>query len=127
MRHCCGVVTTFTPRGANNQVKRVGELRPSSVSANSSPHLTNGKNYTTTVWVRSQSGTPSAKATLPVTASGTTNYVQLTPAAGVNANGWTLLTGAATVSWSGTLSSATFYVETAAGTDSLLVDDASLR
>ncbi|MET7710247.1 carbohydrate binding domain-containing protein [Micromonospora sp. NPDC005413] len=89
--------------------------------------MTNGKNYNTTVWVRSQSGTPSAKATLPVTANGTTYYVQLIPAAGVNANDWTLLTGTATVSWSGTLSSATFYVETAAGTDRLLVDDASSR
>ncbi|WCN84645.1 family 43 glycosylhydrolase [Micromonospora sp. LH3U1] len=89
--------------------------------------LTNGKSYTTNVWVRAQSGTPSAKATLALTANGTTNYVQLTPAAGVNANGWTLLTGTATASWSGTLSSATFYVETAAGTDSLLVDDVSFE
>ncbi|MGC4814440.1 family 43 glycosylhydrolase [Micromonospora sp. DT228] len=89
--------------------------------------LTNGKSYTTNVWVRAQSGTPSAKATLSLTANGTTNYVQLTPAVGVNVNGWTLLTGTTTVSWSGTLSNATFYVETAAGTDSLLVDDASFQ
>ncbi|MBM0234212.1 family 43 glycosylhydrolase [Micromonospora sp. STR1_7] len=89
--------------------------------------LTNGKSYTTSVWVRSQSGTPSAKATLSLTANGTTTYVQLTPTAGVNANGWTQLTGTATASWSGTLSNATFYVETAEGSDSLLVDDASLQ
>ncbi|WP_435795661.1 family 43 glycosylhydrolase [Micromonospora luteifusca] len=89
--------------------------------------LTNGKSYTTSVWVRAQSGTPSAKATLSLTANGTTNYLQLTPAAAVSANGWTLLTGTATVSWSGTLSSASFYVETAAGTDGLLVDDASFQ
>ncbi|MBM7495035.1 hypothetical protein JOD64_006257 [Micromonospora luteifusca] len=89
--------------------------------------LTNGRSYTTSVWVRAQSGTPSAKATLALTANGTTNYLQLTPAAGVSANGWTLLTGTATVSWSGTLSSASFYVETAAGTDGLLVDDASFQ
>ncbi|MEK8105202.1 carbohydrate binding domain-containing protein [Micromonospora sp. M12] len=81
--------------------------------------LTNGKSYTTNVWVRSQSGTPSAKATLSLTANGTTNYLQLTPAVGVNVNGWTLLTGTTTVSWSGTLSNATFYVETAEGTDGL--------
>lgn len=89
--------------------------------------LTNGKSYTTSVWVRSQSGTPAAKATLSLTANGTTSYLQLTPATGVNANGWTQLTGTATVSWSGTLSSAGFYVETAEGTDSLLVDDVSFQ
>lgn len=89
--------------------------------------LTNGKSYTTSVWVRAQSGTPSAKATIALTANGTTNYLQLTPTADVNVNGWTQLSGTATVSWSGTLTGATFYVETAAGTDSLLVDDASFQ
>ncbi len=89
--------------------------------------LTNGKSYTTSVWVRSQSGTPSAKATLTFTADGTTNYVQLTPAQTVNTNGWTQLTGTATVSWTGTLTNASFYVETAAGTDGLYIDDASFQ
>jgi hypothetical protein len=89
--------------------------------------LTNGKSYTTSVWVRTQSGTPSAKATLAVTASGTTSYVSLTPAATVNSGGWTQLSGTATVSWSGTLSGATFYVETTAGTDSFYIDDASFQ
>ncbi len=89
--------------------------------------LTSGSSYTTSVWVRSQTGTPSAKVTLAVTAGGTTSYVQLTPAATVNANGWTQLTGTATVSWTGTLTGATFYVETAAGTDNLLIDDASIQ
>ncbi len=89
--------------------------------------LTNGKSYTTSVWVRSQSGTPSAKVTLAVTANGSTSYVPLAPATAVNANGWTLLSGTATVSWSGTLTGATLYVETTAGTDGLSVDDASLQ
>ncbi|GGM81912.1 family 43 glycosylhydrolase [Dactylosporangium sucinum] len=89
--------------------------------------LTNGRTYTTNAWVRSQSGTPSAKATLALTAGGTTSYVSLTPATAVNPNGWTLLTGTATVSWTGTLTGATFYVETAAGTDSLYVDDVSFQ
>lgn len=89
--------------------------------------LTNGKSYTTSVWVRSQSGTPSAKATLAVTADGTTSYLQLTPATAVNSGGWTQLTGTATASWSGTLTGATFYVETAAGTDGLSIDDASFQ
>lgn len=75
--------------------------------------LTNGKSYTTSVWVRSQSGTPGTKATLTLTANGTTNYVQLT--------------GTATVSWTGTLTNASFYVETDTGTDDLYVDDASFQ
>ena len=86
--------------------------------------LTNGGSFTTSVWMRTQSGTPTGKVTLQVTANGTTNYLALAQGA-VNASGWTQLTGTATVSWSGTLSSATFYVETAAGTDSFYIDDAS--
>src|SRR5512138_1368424 len=87
--------------------------------------LTNGSSYTTSVWVRTQSGTPSAKVTLQLTANGSTSYVTLAPAKTVNSTGWTQLTGTVTVSWSGTLSSANWYVETAAGTDSLYIDDAS--
>jgi hypothetical protein len=89
--------------------------------------LTNGKSYATSVWVRSQSGTPSAKVTLALTANGTTSYLSLTPATAVNANGWTQLTGTATVSWTGTLSGANLYIETSAGTDGLYVDDASFQ
>ncbi|GAB3834984.1 carbohydrate binding domain-containing protein [Dactylosporangium cerinum] len=89
--------------------------------------LTNGRNYTVSAWVRAQSGTPSAKAMLAVTANGTTSYVQLAPATAITTSGWTQLTGTATVSWTGTLTGATFYVETTSGTDGLLVDDVSLR
>ncbi|HMG20345.1 MAG TPA: carbohydrate binding domain-containing protein, partial [Kofleriaceae bacterium] len=89
--------------------------------------LTNGKSYAMTVWVRAQTGNPSAKATLSLTANGTTSFVSLTPATAVNTTGWTQLSGTATVSWSGTLTSATLYVETAAGTDGLLIDDASFQ
>ncbi|MFI2364122.1 non-reducing end alpha-L-arabinofuranosidase family hydrolase [Promicromonospora sp. NPDC019610] len=87
--------------------------------------LTNSTSYSASVWVRSQSGTPTGRVTLAVTAGGTTSYVNLAQGA-VSSSGWTQLTGTATVSWSGTLSSATFYVETAAGTDGLYIDDASL-
>ncbi|GIH03080.1 hypothetical protein Rhe02_11470 [Rhizocola hellebori] len=96
-------------------------------SQNVTANLTNGKSYTTSVWVRTQSGTPSAKATLAYTVNGTTNYLALTPAAAVNSGGWTQLSGTATVSWTGTLSSATFYVETTSGTDSFYIDDVSLQ
>jgi len=86
--------------------------------------LANGASFTTSVWMRTQSGTPTAKVTLQVTANGTTNYITLAQGT-VNTSGWTQLTGTTTVSWSGTLSSATLYVETAAGTDSFYIDDAS--
>jgi hypothetical protein len=89
--------------------------------------LTSGHSYATSVWVRSQTGTPSAKATLALTANGTTSFVALTSATTVNASGWTRISGTATVSWTGTLTSATFYVETTSGTDSLFIDDASLQ
>ncbi|MFF5232651.1 family 43 glycosylhydrolase [Dactylosporangium sp. NPDC000521] len=88
--------------------------------------LVNGRTYTASAWVRSASGTPSAKVMLAVTAGGTTSYVQLAPATAVNAGGWTQLSGTATVSWTGTLTGATFYVETTAGTDNFYLDDASL-
>jgi lysophospholipase L1-like esterase len=96
-------------------------------SQNVTSRLTNGKSYTTSVWVRTQSGTPSAKVTLALNANGSTSFITLAPARAVNSSGWTQLSGTATVSWSGTLSSATFYVETTAGTDSFLIDDASFQ
>jgi hypothetical protein len=86
--------------------------------------VANGNSFTTIVWVRTQSGSPTAKVTLQLTANGTTNYVSLAQGV-VNSSGWTQLTGTVTLSWSGTLSSARIYVETAAGTDGLYIDDAS--
>jgi endo-1,4-beta-xylanase len=97
------------------------------ISQSVTSKLTNGKSYTTQVWVRLQSGTASAKVTLALTVNGTTSYVTLAPATAVNASGWTLLSGTATVSWSGTLSNAIWYVETASGTASFFVDDASFK
>src|SRR5687768_17772 len=87
--------------------------------------LTNGSSYTTSVWVRMQSGSLSAKVTLQLSANGNTSYVTLAPAKTVNSTNWTQLTGTATVSWGGTLSSANFYVETTSGTNSFYIDDAS--
>jgi hypothetical protein len=89
--------------------------------------LVNGSTYRTSVWVRSQSGTPSARVTLALTAGGATSYLQLTPDTTVNTGGWTQLTGSVAVSWSGSLTRANLYVETAAGTDGLYLDDASLQ
>lgn len=89
--------------------------------------LTNGKSYTTSVWVRTQTGTASAKVTLQLTANGSSSFITLAPSTAVNASGWTLLSGTATVSWTGTLSGANLYVETASGTSSLFIDDASFK
>ncbi|HET8846067.1 MAG TPA: endo-1,4-beta-xylanase [Ktedonobacteraceae bacterium] len=97
------------------------------ISQNVTSKLTNGKSYISSVWVRTQSGAPSAKVTLALTVNGTTSFVALTPSAAVNTSGWTLLSGTATVSWSGTLSNAVWYVETVSGTDNLLADDASFH
>jgi arabinoxylan arabinofuranohydrolase len=77
--------------------------------------------------VRAQSGTTTAKVTLQVTANGSTSFITLAPATAINSSGWTLLSGTATVSWTGTLSSATFYVETTADTASFFIDDASFK
>ncbi|HZN71880.1 MAG TPA: non-reducing end alpha-L-arabinofuranosidase family hydrolase [Micromonosporaceae bacterium] len=86
--------------------------------------IANGASFTTSVWMRTQSGSPTGKVTLQVTANGTTNYIALAQGV-VNASAWTQLTGTVTVSWTGTLSSARLYVETVAGTDSFYIDDAS--
>ena len=87
--------------------------------------LVNGQTYTVRVWVRSQTGTPVAKATIKLTVGPTSTYLILAQAA-VNPSGWTLLTGKGIASWSGTLTSASFYVETAAGTANFYIDDAQL-
>src|SRR5581483_7405032 len=47
------------------------------ISQNLTSQLTNGKSYTTNVWVRTQTGTPSAKVTMAVTANGSTSYITL--------------------------------------------------
>jgi hypothetical protein len=86
--------------------------------------LTNNSSYTASVWMRMQSGTATGKVTLQVVAGGSTNYITLAQGA-VNSSGWTQLTGTTNVSWSGTLTSATFYVETTDGTGNFYIDDAS--
>jgi len=118
-------LNTSVVHGGTRSLLRTGRTASwNGTSQNVTSLLTNGSSYTTSVWMRTQSGSPTGKVTLQVTANGTTNYITLAQGA-VNASGWTQLTGTVTVSWSGTLSSATFYVETLAGTDSFYTDDAS--
>src|SRR5512138_1599408 len=85
--------------------------------------LVSGATYSTNVWMRLQSGTATGKVTVAVTANGSTSYIGLAQGA-VNSTGWTLLSGSAAISWSGTLSSAFFYAETTSGTASFYIDDA---
>jgi lysophospholipase L1-like esterase len=120
-------VNTSVVHGGANSLLRTGRTASwNGPSEDLTSRLTNGRSYTASVWMRTQSGTPTGKVSLAVTANGTTNYVAFAQGA-VNSSGWTLLTGTATVSWSGTLSSARFYVETTSGTDNFSIDDASMQ
>jgi lysophospholipase L1-like esterase len=121
-------VNTGVVHGGTNSLLRTGRTASWNGPAQDvTSGLTNGRSYTTSVWVRTQSGTPTGRVTLAVTANGTTNYLTLAQGA-VNASSWTLLTGTGTtVNWTGTLTSARFYVETASGTDNLYIDDASVQ
>jgi len=93
---------------------------------NVTSQMTNGRNYPTEVWVKLASGTASARIKIKLVAS-TTTYITMTPDIAVNATGWTRVSGTGTVSWSGTLTQAVWYVETATGTTSFYMDDAVLN
>lgn len=116
---------TSVVHGGAQSLVRTGRTASWNGSAQSvTSVLANNSSYTTSVWMRMQTGTATGRVTLQVTANGTTNYVALAQGS-VNSSGWTQLTGTVTVSWTGALTSATFYVETAAGTDGFYIDDAS--
>nr|WP_203911593.1 carbohydrate binding domain-containing protein [Rhizocola hellebori] len=120
-------VNTAVVHGGVNSLLRTGRTASwNGPSQDMTSKLTNGRSYATSVWMRTQTGTPTGKATLALTANGTTSYLTLAQGA-VNPNGWTQLTGTATVSWTGTLTSARLYVETTAGTDGFSIDDVSMQ
>ena len=120
-------VNTSVVHGGTNSLLRSGRTASwNGPSEDVTSRLTNGRSFTASVWMRTQTGAPTGKVTLAVTANGTTSYLAFAQGA-VNSSGWTLLTGSRTVSWTGTLTSARFYVETAAGTDNFYIDDASLQ
>ena len=118
--------TSVVHGGANSLLRSGRTASWNGPSQDLTSKLTNGKSYATSVWMRTQSGSPTGKVTLAVTANGTTSYMTLAQGV-VNSSGWTQLIGTRTVSWSGTLSSARFYVETTSGTDSFFIDDASMQ
>jgi hypothetical protein len=47
--------------------------------------------------------------------------------AAINSTSWTQLIATMPITWSGTLTGVLFYVETAAGTDNIYIDDANLH
>jgi hypothetical protein len=88
--------------------------------------LTNGATMATQVQVRTAGQAARAKVTLAISTSDEDKWIFLTAPTSVNGTGWTHLSGSAVVSWSGTLNSATWYVETEDSLDTLFVDGAVL-
>ncbi|WP_224360524.1 protein kinase domain-containing protein [Hyalangium versicolor] len=86
--------------------------------------LLNGATYQSEVWVRLASGATEAMATLELVTDTRTDYVTLTLQVPVDASHWAQLSGTALVSWTGTLRSARWYVETESGTQDFYLDDA---
>lgn len=81
-------------------------------------------NYYLQAWFRMVSGSATAKATIQVKAN-TTSYFGVTCSA--NSTGWVKCSGIKNITWSGTLQSATFYLETTSGTASFYADDCVLH
>ena len=120
-------VNTSVVHGGTNSLLRSGRTASwNGPSQDLTSRLTNGRSYTTNVWMRTQSGTLTGKLTLALTVNGSTSYLALAQGT-ITSSAWTLLTGTRTVSWSGTLSSARFYAETTTGTNSFYIDDASMQ
>lgn len=81
-------------------------------------------NYYIEAWFRMASGSATTKATIQVKAS-TTSYFGVTCSA--TSTNWVKCSGTKNITWSGTLQSATFYLETTSGTTSFYADDCILR
>jgi hypothetical protein len=91
-----------------------------------SPVQANGQgSYTLAAWFRLASGTYTAKVTVRLVADSTT-YKGVTCTA--NSTGWTECSGSTDLTWSGTLKSATFYLEIPGSSSvDFYGDDASLQ
>ena len=83
-------------------------------------------NYDLSAWVRMESGSDYAKATLKVVHGGGTSYFS-TSGYAVNSTSWAQASGTVNVTWSGSISSADFYVQTQNTTTNMYVDDCSLK
>jgi hypothetical protein len=99
------------------------------ITAAALAQFTQGGTYTASVWARSASGTPNAHIVMKLTDSTGDRFSGLSNFAPINSTDWTQLSGSATLTWTGTLLAATFYVETnesAAPFVDFYVDDAFL-
>jgi endo-1,4-beta-xylanase len=124
---CTRTAVTSPVRGGANALRVTA--RPASYSGPSqnlsASQMVSGATYTSSVWVRSETGTPSVKVTLKLdTTTSSNNYITLGSQT-VNSTGWTQITTSVPISWTGTVTSAMWYVETNGGTDNLIIDDAS--
>jgi hypothetical protein len=87
--------------------------------------LVNNSIYYAEAWVRTVSGNNSARISLRLDGN-TTTYINMTPVAAVNSRGWTKISGIVLVSWTGTLSSASWSVETTRSKGAFLIDNCTL-
>lgn len=82
--------------------------------------------YDLGAWIRLASGTDNrGRATLKVVHDGGTSYFSI-PGVPVNSTSWTKSSGTVSVTWTGSLKSALFYVQTASSKANMFVDDCTL-
>lgn len=84
-----------------------------------------GHTFSSEVWVKMESGTANVEITVQLNVGGTYTYISTTPVQ-CNSTSWTKVSGPLTLNWSGTLTSAVWYVETTDGTTNFYIDDAKL-
>ena len=81
-------------------------------------------NYNVNAWVKLASGSDNVKITTKLTYGGSDHYLSTTVSGSTS---WVQISGTQNLTWSGTLTSAYFYVETTSSTANLYVDDCSLK
>jgi GH35 family endo-1,4-beta-xylanase len=96
------------------------------VAQNVTAKISSGYSYRSSVWVRLTDGSPSAtvNVTLKIVSAGGTQLLSF-GSANVSASGWTQISGTLTPTWTGS-AQLEWFVSTASGTASFLIDNASL-
>lgn len=102
---------THTGIGAGQVAQRTANWNGPSQNIAFLGLMVNGGLYNSSIWARSVSGTPTVHVTIKLTDSTGDNFFRLTNSATISNSDWTQLTGSAVLSWTGTLTGATFYVE----------------
>jgi hypothetical protein len=87
--------------------------------------IANGQGtYNISAWLRKESDTGTGQVTIKLTYGGANHYRSVS--ATYTSTTWTQLAGNVSITWSGTLTRAEFYVETPGNQDNFFVDDCSL-